>query len=167
MLDYNELEEIIDEINRRVILANRTGDLEALLHQWGLSDLIESPSAYETDKEGKIVVIGESEVKEKILLGIIKELGIDKDRFEFCLEYGKGKTYQYSKLRYNPKYRVVLFGPIPHSSKGKHDSSSVIAEMKANEGYPRVEVLSGNNAVKITKSNFKKMLSKLLIEEYI
>ena len=61
---------------------------------------------------------------------------IDKSRFEFCLDYDKAKTFQYSKLRYNPNYRVVIFGPVPHSSTGKNDSSSVIAEMKNHEGYP-------------------------------
>ena len=111
--------------------------------------------------------IGASEVKENVLNGIIKNLGIDKSRFEFCLDYDKAKTFQYSKLRYNPNYRVVIFGPVPHSSTGKNDSSSVIAEMKNHEGYPRVEVLSGNNAVKITKSNFKDTLNKLVCEKYI
>lgn len=39
--------------------------------------------------------------------------------------------------------------------------------MKNHEGYPRVEVLSGNNTVKITKSNFKDTLDKLIKENYI
>lgn len=118
-------------------------------------------------KTEKIVVIGASEVKENVLSGIVKTLGLEKDRFEFCLDYDKVKTYQYNKLRYNPDYRLVLFGPVPHSSTGKNDNSSVIAEMQNHEGYPRVEVLSGNNAVKITKSNFRKTLSQLVAEQYI
>ena len=39
--------------------------------------------------------------------------------------------------------------------------------MKNHEGYPRVEVLSGNNKVKITKSNFKELLDRLIRENFI
>ena len=65
-------------------------------------------------------------------------------------------------------YRVVLFGPIPHSTSGKNDSSSVIAEMTSKEGYPRVEILSGSNELKITKSGFRKAYwRKLYIKLHI
>lgn len=167
MLNYEELEEVIEKITAKITLANRSDELEELLISWGFEDLVTKAPTYETDKDGKIVVIGASDVKENVLNGIIKNLGLDKSRFEFCLDYDKAKTFQYSKLRYNPNYRVIMFGPVPHSSTGKNDSSSVIAEMKNHEGYPRVEVLSGNNAVKITKSNFKDTLSKLVLENYI
>lgn len=167
MLNYEELEEVIEKVTAKITLANRSGELEELLNSWGFDNLISQSPAYVTDKKGKIVVIGASEIKENVLNGIIKSLGLDKNRFEFCLDYDRAKTFQYSKLRYNPNYRVVLFGPVPHSSTGKNDSSSVIAEMKNHEGYPRVEILSGNNAVKITKSNFKDALNRLILEKYI
>ena len=70
-------------------------------------------------------------------------------------------------LQYNPNYRLVIFGAVPHSSTGKNESSSVIAEMKSYEGYPRVEVLSSNSEVKITKSNFKELLNRLIDEDFI
>ena len=167
MLNYEELEEILEEVTAKITLANRTGELDALLKSWGLENLISKQTFYETNKKGKIVVIGASEVKENILVGIIKDFGLDKNRFEFCLDYDKAKTFQYKKFQYNPDYRVVIFGPVPHSSTGKKDSSSVIAEMKNHEGYPRIEILSGNNEVKITKSNFKAVLVRLIKENYI
>ena len=167
MLNYEELENIIDEVTQKILFANRMGELEELLESWGFGELIPGASAYETYRDGKIVVIGGSEVKERDLLGIINDLGLDKNRFEFCLDYDKAKTYQYSKLRYTPSYRLVIFGAVPHSSTGKLDSSSVIAEMQNQEGYPRVEVLSANNAVKITKSNFRELLQGLILEEYL
>ena len=71
MLNYEELDEIIEEVTSRITLANRTGSLEILLKQWGLEKFLPSSSIYETDKNGKIVVIGASEVKENILNGII------------------------------------------------------------------------------------------------
>lgn len=167
MIGYEELEEVIEKITEKITLANRLNELEDLLTSWGCEDLISKTSTYETEKNGKIVVIGATEVNKNDLNGIIKKLGIDKGRFEFCLDYNKAKTYQYKKLRYNPNYRVVIFGAVPHSSIGKNDSSSVIEEMKNQEGYPRVEVLRSNNIVKITKSNFKDTLEKLIDENYI
>ena len=92
---------------------------------------------------------------------------MDTSRFEFCLEYSKAKKYEFQKLRYNPNYRVVIFGPVSHSSSGKNDSSSVIAEMEGNEGYPRVVRLSSNKTLKITKSNLREGLQALINETYI
>ena len=167
MLSIDELEYIVDEITSKIYLANRNGELEELLEAWGLANLIEKESVYETRKDGKILVIGESDVKVDKLIGVIKALGLRKERFEFCLEYSKAKTYQYNKLQYNPNYRAVLFGPVPHSSVGKNESGSVIAEMQSKEGYPRVELLSSNNALKITKSNFTEKLQELMQKDYI
>lgn len=83
LLAYEELEEIIEKITAKITYANRAGNLEELLSGRGLSDLLSQTSAYETMKDGKIVVVGASEVKENILNGIIKNLGLEKSRFEF------------------------------------------------------------------------------------
>lgn len=83
------------------------------------------------------------------------------------MDYNDTKTYNYKKLQYAPNYRVILFGPVPHSTTGKNDSSSVIAETRNKEGYPRIEILNGSNELKITKSCFKKALEGLIGENYI
>lgn len=167
MLNSYELEEVIDVITQKIILANRLGTLRNLLQQWEFDNLLNSDSVYETNKDGKIVVIGQTEVKLNVLEGIIKSLHLDKNRFEFCLDYNDSKTFNYKKLQYAPNYRVVMVGPIPHSSVGKNNSSSVIAEMKNKEGYPRVETLNDSNELKITKSSFRTTLEKLIKENYI
>ena len=82
--------------------------------------------------------------------GIIKSCELNQERFE---------------LQCNPNYRLVIFGAVPHSSTGK--SSSVIDEMKSHEGYPRVEVLSSNSEVTITKSYFKELLNRSIDEDFI
>ena len=166
MLNHLEMENIIEKVTGMLFLANRTGKLNDLLRKLGLTEFLKE-SVYETQKDGKIVVIGQSEVNVNKLQGVIKSLGLDKERFEFCLEYDAAKTYNYKKLQYSPKYRVVLFGPVPHSSTGKNESGSVIAEMTSKEGYPRVVLLNYNNELKITKSGFRKALEMLLNEEYI
>lgn len=128
---------------------------------------MDNNSIYDTDEKGTIVVIGASEVKESTLKAVIKPLNLDDKRFEFCLKYKDIKKYPFEKLRYNPKYRVVIYGPVPHSSTGKSKSSSALSEMKNNVVYPRVVSLSSNNAIKITKCNFTDALKKLIEENYI
>lgn len=171
MLSSDRLEEIIDTVTAKISLANRMGELESLLESWGLQELIESESQgsdsfYDTHKDGQIIVLGDSQVKEHDLLGIIKSLGLDKDRFEFHLDYKDAVNYPFSKLQYNPNYRLVLVGPMPHSTSGKGESSSAIAEMENGTGYPKV-IRLGTNELKITKTNFKKALQEQIDTNYI
>lgn len=168
VLDIIELEDLLDEITHRVTEANRNGTLEEILTALGMEDLIEQETFFESYKDGKIVVIGGGELKEDQLKMIAGKLGIDKRRIECCLDYEAAQKYNYNKLQYNSSYRVVLFGAVPHSSTGKGDSSSVVAEMEAHPSiYPRVARLTSNSALKITKSNFKEALANLLDEGYI
>lgn len=167
MLSAEELEDLIEKITIKITQANRLGELDILLKQWGISDFINPSTNYLTNKRGKIVVIGETAVKETKLIGVIKELGLDPDRFEFCLDFNKAKSYPYKKFHFNQNYRLVLFGPVPHSSTGKHFLGSVISEMQLSPEYPRVEVLRANHELKITKSNFAEMLNLLIAENYI
>lgn len=175
MLSIEELSELEDEIMNALpdkiteILsrANRNNQLEDLLKILGMSDLIGCGNAFETYKDGKIVVVGGTEVKEEVLASIGKQLGIDKKRFEFCLDYKDIQKYDFRKMQYAPQYRVILFGPTPHSGHGKGDSSSIITELENSDAYPRVERLISGQELKITKTNFRDMLQKLLNEEYI
>ena len=175
MLSIEELSELEDTImevlpdKRTQILsrANRNGELEELLKLLGLSDLLGSEKHFETYKDGKIVVVGGTEVEEAVLTSIGKQLGIDKKRFEFCLDYEDVQKYDFRKMQYAPQYRVVLFGPTPHSGHGKGDSGSIIAEIEKSDAYPRVERLMSGQELKITKSNFRETLQKLIDEDYI
>lgn len=171
MLDTERMEELIDAVTEKIYLANRTGDLEGLLEQWGLLDLISdnAPSSddfYDTYKDGKIVVLGSPQTKENDLFGVIKNIGLDKNRFEFCLDYKKIVSYQFSKLQYNPNYRLVIVGAMPHSTAGKGDSSSAIANMENGNGYPKI-IRLGSNELKITKTNFKMALQEQQAIGYI
>ena len=172
MLEIEELEELIEviqeEIRKKVYIANRTNTLDEFLSQIGLNQYIQnSNSRLESYRSGKIVVIGAPTVKEKNLIGIAKKLGIDKNRFEFCLDYEKSQKYPYEKLK-GDNYRVVLVGAIPHSTNGKGDSSSIITELENNNDYPRIiRLLSNDGELKITKTNFEDALKQLLCEEYI
>lgn len=170
--ELSELEEAIMEvlpgkITEILSKANRSGDLDVLLRLLGLSDLLGSENKFETYKNGKIVVVGGTETKEEILVSIGKQLGIDKNRFEFCLDYETVQKFDFNKMQYAPQYRVILFGPTPHSGYGKGDSRSIIAEIEKKDGYPRVERLMSGHDLKITKTNFREKLNQLLEEGYI
>lgn len=173
VLAIEELSELEDEImsalpNRiTAILSklNRSGRLEELLELLGMEELLEQD--FYSYKEGKIVVVGGTDVKEEVLLSIAKTLGLDKSRFEFCLDYKQIQKLDFRKMQYAPQYRLILFGPAPHSGHGKGDSGSIVAELEKSPAYPRVERLISGNELKITKSNFRDMLERMIEEDYI
>ena len=175
VLTIEELSELEDEImsalpNRiTAILSklNRSGRLEELLELLGMEDLLEQEQDFYSYKEGKIVVVGGTDVKEEVLLSIAKKLGLDKSRFEFCLDYKQLQKFDFRKMQYAPQYRLILFGPAPHSGHGKGDSGSIVAELEKSPAYPRVERLISGNELKITKSNFRDMLERMIEEDYI
>lgn len=154
----------IEEILSRT---NRTGQLEILLDLMDMEDLLHKPNQFESDKNGKIVVVGSTEVKEKDLLSIGKSLGLAKDRFEFCLDYESIQKYNFRKMQYAPQYRLILCGPMPHSGTGKEDSSSIISNIENKEGYPPVVRLMSGHELKITKSNFRARLLELQKDGYV
>ncbi|CAI3448397.1 hypothetical protein CIRMBP1229_01872 [Enterococcus cecorum] len=171
LLSTAELSDLTDEITERLPLIlsnlNRTGGLNEWLAMGGMSDLVQGDKDLNSYPNGKIVVIGGTDIKEKVFLGVAKELGLSRDRFEFCLDYKKIQKYEFNKLQYNSNYRVVLFGPAPHSSQGKGKSSSVITEMEKSQGYPRAIRLQSSNELKISKTNFREALKQLIEEKYI
>lgn len=169
MLDSKELAELEDNLKKELetrwmeilSLLNRSGQLEQLLDLLGLSDLLRPDNGYKPFANGKIVVIGGSQVKENVLLAIGQSLGIEKDRFELYLDYNAAKTFNFRKMQYAPAYSLVLVGPMPHSGTEKGDFGSVISSIEHQSGYPPV-VRLGSAGLKITKSNFRTTLKELL-----
>lgn len=157
-----------DEILAILVKLNRTGRLKEWLDMMNMSDLLQGEDEFYSYKQGKIVVIGGTKVREDVLLGVAKKLGIEKSRFEFCLDYNQIQKYDFKKMQYAPQYRVILFGPSPHSGRGKRESGSIIAELEHSNAYPRViRMQVHNDELKITKSNFEETLKQLIDEDYI
>jgi hypothetical protein len=142
-------------------------ELDDLLNLMGMSDLLKSQEEVLSYKDGTILIVGKSEVKEREIRSIAEAEGIDRDRIECFLDYEGVKTYNFKRLHYNPNYRLVMFGSVPHSSTGKNDSTSVINELENTEGYPKVIRLISNSMLKITKSNLHEAFRKLKAENYI
>lgn len=169
MLGVEELVELEDAIRENLgdhlpeTLArlNRTGQLEDFLRLLKLETLLEKKSKYQSYKTGKIIVIGQSEVKPDVFYAIAKKLGIDKDRLELYLDYKAAKKFDFKKLQWQPSYSLIMVGPMPHSGEEKGEFGSIIAAVEQTDGYPPV-VRLGTNELKITKSNFRSKLQEMI-----
>ena len=166
VLNTKQLDELFEIIEQRLSIANREGRLPLLLEQLGWLDIwrefTSAEDHFHSYPTGKIVVLGGSEVKAEKLLGIAKELGFDKSRFEFCLDYEQAEKFNYAKMQYQSQYRLIIAGPVPHKTVGTGRYSSVLSAIRNEPGYPHLEELRANQELKITKSNFKATLLELL-----
>lgn len=160
-LEDNIKEELDDHLTAALSRMNRSGQLEEFLRLLGMEYLLQKESGYEVYKTGKIVVIGQSDVKPEVLLSIAKQLGLDKNRFELYLEYEAAKKFNFQKMQWQPTYSLLMVGPMPHSGFGKGDYGSIISALESEDGYPPV-VRLGTNGLKITKSDFKAKLSEMI-----
>lgn len=163
----NIVDQVLDKIRKELFSANRLGDLSEYLESIHCENVVQSSNKNdESYKSGIIVVVGDLGSRQKDLVGIAKDLGIPKDRFEF-VSFEESKKYKYNKLQYAPHYRVVLYGPTPHSTAGKVEYSSSIVRMEKEEGFPKVIRMGNGNELKITKTGFKDTLKRLIEEDYI
>lgn len=154
-------ERIDGELLPALTRANHTGELGELLRLLGMGDLVGDDGVARVVPT-RIVVIGESVVKEDKLRSIAKRHGISGKDIEFALEPKSVQNYPFSKLRNSLTYRAVLAGPMPHSTSGKRDASSAIAEMENHpEIYPPVIRLHDANGLKITNNSFAAALELL------
>lgn len=152
-------------------LAYQSGRLKGYLASIGMVDLFpeeEERPLYDTYPDGKILIVGDSRAKPNEIYGCLKEYGIDNERIELRLGYEEAVNYPFRKLQYNPNYRLVLFGPIPHSVSRKGDKPSIIAHLENNDGYPKVIRLTDTNGqLKITKSNLKEAIWREIESGYL
>lgn len=154
-------EELDDSLLTVLSKLNRTGQLEELLSLLGMNHLLETDNGYQVYKTGKIIVVGQSDVKADVLLSVAGKLGIDKKRFELHLDYEDAVKMDFRRTQWDPTYSAILVGPMPHSGVSKGDFSSVIAAIENQEGFPPIRRL-GSNSLKITKTDFKNKLKELV-----
>lgn len=153
--------ELNDNLTSILTKLNRSNQLNTLLQLLGMEHLLNAVPGYQVYKTGKIIVIGQSNAKKNDLLAVAHKLGLEKNRFDFYLEYDDAKTFNFKKIQWNSTYTAVLVGPMGHSGAGKGNYSSVISAIESEEGYPRV-IRLGSNELKITKTNFKNKLMELM-----
>lgn len=149
------LDEQLEEILTRL---NRTGKLELFLDLLGMRELLGAD--FDRPRDGKIIVIGHSEVPREMLAAVARSMGFSKDRFEFCLDYEDAKTFNFKKTQWSSIYSYILVGPMPHSGVSKGDYSSVISALERDDGYPPI-IRLGNSSLKISKASFREGLEYL------
>ena len=139
--------------------ANRTGELENLLEDLGMSDLLCSSDEPSPLKVGKIIVLGASRVPVDKLCIIARKEGFDPNRFEFRTEYRRLQHFDFGKIRGSMGYVAIFAGPMPHSTPCAAEASSFIARVEHNPSdYPQVFKLGIQNELKITNNSFRKAL---------
>jgi hypothetical protein len=169
MLEDTMLTELPNILPNALEAANEKGKLRELLELLFLDRLLPPPESDELKAlpTGKIFVFAAEEINKDHLLGVAKDLGVSKERFEFY-DYDRSKTYPYNTLEYNAKVCAVFFGGVPHKTAGTEDFKSVVAnlEVKERKGIilARVVRLCASNELKLTKSNFREALKKLISE---
>ena len=167
-----ELNEIIELVKQKIFIANAIGDLDSSLQK---IEIVYKPKSikceygYDGNPYGKVLIIGESSVKQNNITGMLKEsvFGFTnaeiQKRFEFVFEYETLNSFSFNKLtKWN--YAAVLAGPMPHSIKGRDDNSSILCKLEKNEDdiYPPVIRLTANSQLKITKQNIYDTLLDLI-----
>lgn len=148
------------------LLRNQTDEQFCmLLESYGLGDLVSASLPYflDTQKNGNIILFGDSKIKIKDIYGCLKSLGIDKKRFEH-VPYEDVTNYNFKKLEYNSSYRLILIGPMPHSAKGMGDTSSIIEWLTNNKNIAKT--IKFDN-LKVTKSAFKETIEKEIEMGYL
>lgn len=165
MLGVNELLELEEQIKAELedrfeeilIKLNQEEKLEDFLCLLGMQEMLGIGEDINANADGKIIVIGQSEVEKEKLVAVARDYGIPKDRFEFYLNYEDAIKFDFRKTQWSMNYSCILVGQMPHSGYSKGDFSSVITALEKQDGYPPV-VRMGLNGLKISKTSFRKSL---------
>lgn len=170
VLDLDQLEEVEAGVRERlteiISRKNRERLLEPLLREMGLEDLWASvagaPSALKTEKNGKVLLLGVPPAMRKSVPGIAKKLGLEAKRFEM-VEYEDVTNYPFRNLQYVPTYAVILAGAVPHKACDIEGDSGILAHLENHrERYPQVVRLEAGGELKVTKTNLREALERLL-----
>ena len=147
---------------------NTKGKIEEFLRLIDHEDLLgKTESYFDPFKDGKIVVLGASELRPNDVIRALRDEGIEKDRIELHLEYDLGGYEVEKSIRWNSFVSLVLVGPIPHSLEGKGSYSSIMEMMERKQGYPPVIRLQIAGTPKITKTNLKEAVRTAVARDYI
>lgn len=136
-----------------------------LIENYGLGYLVSDYLSYfsDTQKNGDIIMFGDTSIKLDDIYGCLKSLGINKKRFEH-IPYEEITNYNLRKLEYNNAYRLILIGPMPHSVKGKERFGSGIEWLMNNKNIAKTIKLDN---LKITKTSFKNAIEKEINSGYL
>ena len=154
------INELKDHIEREIVFRNEEGTLPSFLSDVGFH---RGPQDLRKNKKAqKILIVGDTKIKETSIIGIFKEAGISKDRIELITDYGKIGRHDFNKYQYNDKYAVIMVGPTPHSGVNMSKFSSIVVRLEKERGFPHIVRLSANKKFKVTNSNLSNTLDELI-----
>ncbi|MDU6784198.1 hypothetical protein [uncultured Peptoniphilus sp.] len=165
-MDRNSIiAEAISRITSELIKDQTDEQFCILLEKFGLNNLIpeSAPYFFDTQKNGNIIMFGDSQIKMREIYGCLKAFGISKDRFEH-IPYEKVTNYNFRNLEYNNNYRLILIGPMPHSAKGMGDNNSIIEWLTNNKNIAKTRTFEN---LKVTKSSFKDVIREEIESGYL
>ena len=105
-LEDKILTEIPDKITAALTKLNRSGGLEEFLTILGMVDLLDKQQEFYSYKEGKIVVIGGTEVKEEVLLVLQRNWELIKVDLNFVWTINRYKNTTLEKC--NTHHNIEL-----------------------------------------------------------
>lgn len=157
--------EALSRITSRLLQEQTDEQFCMLLESYGLSDLVAESLDYfsDTQRNGNIIMFGDTNIKIKDIYGCLKSLGIDKRRFEH-IPYDEVTNYNFKNLEYNSNYRLILIGPMPHSAKGMGKNNSIIESLTKNKNIAKTIKLDN---LKITKTSFKNAIMAEIESGYL
>lgn len=150
-----------------LITLNQNGRLAQFLDIIDQRELLDPDvSGFVPLRDKKILILGDSRIKDEHIYKTLGEQGISKDRIELHTEYEPSKI-NVDSLKYTSEYSLILLGPIPHSMTGKGPYSSVVTRLETEIGFPPVKRLTAGGELKITKTSLIKALEEALYEELV
>lgn len=168
-LSQGQISDIFIELEKQAREANARGAIFDFLQAHNIP-FDEIDECNYNKSSVRLLIAGQSDVKKEHIFGILKKLGIDKNRVDMILDYDELKRFKWNDIQYSSKYSDVVFGACPHSVIGKGDYSSVISKMESEDGWPNSIRASANEALKFSQNSlynalletefYKKELSK-------
>ena len=161
------LRKLMDKVTREFETACENDTLQDLIDDYGIR--IGEDEFPVNPKRSKILVVGSLAGKVKEFVMNAAKLNIPSTNIEFRSDYDKLTNNELTKLEYSDKYSDIIFGPIPHSMKGKGEATSIIEYMESRpDRYPRIiraETLSSQ--LKLTITSFRNAIRKTRYLEYV
>lgn len=161
-LSQGQISDIFIELEKQAREANARGTIFDFLQVHNIP-FDEIDECNYNKSSVRLLIAGQSDVKKEHIFGILKKLGIDKNRVDMILDYDELKRFKWNDIQYSSKYSDVVFGACPHSVIGKGDYSSVISRMESEEGWPNPIRASANEALKFSQNS---LLNALLETEF-
>lgn len=113
-------------------------------------------------QRGKILVLGECALDEKIMNGIAKTYGFERKDFVYETSYEKIKEFA-GRISYGSRFSAIILGACPHKVNQLGDYSSIIEKCKNDVTLPNAydaRTLSGE--LKVTKESYRRALESVI-----